>query len=71
MEVSGLKFFCKLYNQMKVRGGFDAVRTLVIWGIRDWADCAFKVSLDKGTYFGYIVSLHKIYISGVIHVLEM
>ena len=48
MEVSGLKFFCKLYNQMKVRGGFDAVRTLVIWGIRDWADCAFKVSLDKG-----------------------
>lgn len=66
-----MTFFCKSYNQMKVRGGFHAVRTLVIWGIRNWADCAFRVSVDKGTYLDYIVSLHKIHTSGVVHVLDI
>lgn len=71
MEVSGMKFSADCTAKWKWGGGFDAVGALVISGIRDYADCVFKVSLDKGTYVGNIVSLHKIYTSRVVRVLEL
>lgn len=44
MKVLGKKMFCKLYNQVKVRGRFDSIIILLILDIG--AGAGFEVSLD-------------------------
>lgn len=44
MKVSGTKMFCKVYNQVKVKGRFDSIIIFLILDIG--AGGGFEVSLD-------------------------